>query len=114
LDPIYNWENSASRTGCGRPSAIQANTSAGLPLVERMGEIDGEEDLVTAIVIALHIDDRRDSGFVCSILVLFINRVSNGVWIRAGTDKNTETGLFEKTVPGNNRYNCDDTYRPEG
>jgi hypothetical protein len=68
---------------------------------EEREEIDGEEEMITCIAIASHTDDSPARGFVRGLLVLFVKRLSSGVWLRVGMGQITETALFESITPTN-------------
>jgi hypothetical protein len=68
---------------------------------EEREEIDGEEEMITCIAIASHTDDNPARGFIRGFLVLFVTRISSGVWLRVGMGQITETALFENIAPTN-------------
>jgi len=68
---------------------------------EEREEIDGEEEMIACITIASHTDENPARGLVRGFLVLFVTRLSSGVWLRVGMDQITETALFENITPTN-------------
>jgi hypothetical protein len=59
------------------------------------------EEMIACITIASHTDENPARGLVREFLVLFVTRLSSGVWLRVGMDQITETALFENITPTN-------------
>jgi hypothetical protein len=57
--------------------------------------------MITCITIASHTDENPEIVFARGFLILFVKRLSSGVWLRVGMGQITDAALFENIRPIN-------------
>ena len=68
---------------------------------EESVEIDGEQHHITCIAVASYTDDNPATGLVRGYLVLFIQMLATGVWVRVGMGQIDQAEWFKTMEPTN-------------